>query len=142
VQAVTLDYQIVEPGSYIPLATTAFTNDWRTLSMRDEGTNGDAVANDSVFSVQIPADVQKHRRLIRYRLNAGDSRGQTIRVPYADDPSPNFAYFVYDGVPAWTGAVRPGFTAAQTFETNVMHKVRPYHLLSRAQDVLDCQYNT
>ena len=142
VQNVTLDYQIVEPGNYLPLATTAFTNNWTTMAMRDDGANGDAVAGDSVFSVQIPSDVQRHRRLIRYRLNASDGSGQAIRVPYADDPSPNFAYFVYDGVPAWTGAVRPGFTAAQTFETNITRRVRPYHLLSRAQDVADCQYNS
>jgi len=88
-----------------------------------------------------PAAVQVHRRLIRYRLSATDRDGNTVTVPYADDPSPNFAYFVYDGVPAWTGAVQPGATPAQTFETRTMRQVRSYHLLSQSNDVWHCQYN-
>ena len=35
-------------------------------------------------------------------------------MPYEDDPSLNFAYFVYDGVPDWTGSWRPGREAEVT----------------------------
>src|SRR5205823_12302630 len=91
--------------------------------------------------VQMPANLQTHRRLLRYRINATDRAGNSVRVPYADDPSPNFAYFVYDGVPAWTGAVQPGSTPAQTFDTTTMRKVRAFHLISRSNDVWNCQYN-
>ena len=51
--------------------------------------------------------MQTHRRLIRYRITATDGCGATIRAPYPDDPQPNFAYFVYDGVPPWTGKATP-----------------------------------
>ncbi len=141
---VSLAWQVVEPGHYVRLSDAAFTNDasWVTLAMRDHGADGDAVAGDAVFTAVIPAGVQVHRRLIRYRLEATDSLGNRVRVPYADDPSPNFAYFVYDGVPAWTGAVRPGVTPASVFGTNVMRKVQPLHLISHADDVFNSQYNT
>jgi hypothetical protein len=64
VQTVTLDYQIVEPESYIGLTNAAFATNWTILPMRDDGQNGDALANDSLFSAQIPPEVQAHRRLI------------------------------------------------------------------------------
>jgi hypothetical protein len=141
VQGVTLDYQIVEPGNYLRLTDPAFTNNWVAIPLRDDGWLGDALADDGIFTVQIPETVQTHRRLIRYRLTATDLAGNSARVPYADDPSPNFAWFVYGGVPAWTGAVQPGVTPAATFGTNTMRKARAFHLLSRNADVLNCQYN-
>ena len=115
VASVTLEYQIVNPGSYIELTDPAFTNaaNWITLAMTDTGSGGDLTAGDDVFTVQIPAVVQTHRRLIRYRITAADAEGRSIRVPYADDPQPNFAYFVYDAVPVWRGAVQPGVGGAQ-----------------------------
>jgi hypothetical protein len=142
VRSVTLEYQIVEPGNYVRLTDAAFTNGWTSMAMRDDGTGGDAVAGDSIFTALIPAGVQSHRRLIRYRITATDAPGNSVRVPYADDPSPNFAYFVYDGVPAWTGAVHPGVTPVTVFDTNTMRKVRAFHLISRSNDVYNCQYNS
>ena len=141
VASVTLDYQVVLPGNYITLTNAAFATNWTSLPMHDDGMDGDAVARDGVFTAQIPAGIQQHRRLIRYRIHATDTTSFSVRVPYADDPSPNFAFFVYDGVPAWTGAVQPGVTPAQTFDTNTMRKVRAFHLLSRSNDVWNCQYN-
>ena len=142
VQAVTLEYQVVEPGNYLRLSDAAFTNQWVSIPMRDDGWLGDATAGDGVFTAQIPETAQAHRRLIRYRITASDLAGNRVRGPYADDPAANFAYFVYDGVPAWTGAVQPGVTPVATFSTNTMRKVRAFHLISRNADVLACQYNS
>ncbi len=141
VAQVTLEYQIVAPGTYLRLADPAFTNSWSSMALRDDGTEGDAVAGDEIYSGRIPASVQVNRTLVRYRLAAVDRSGAGVRVPYADDPSPNFAYFVYNGVPAWTGAVQPGVTPAETFGTNLMRQLQAFHLISRSNDVWNCQYN-
>ena len=44
-------------------------------------------------------------------------------------------------MPAWTGAVQPGVTPAQTFDTNTLRKVRAYQLISQSNDVWNCQFN-
>lgn len=160
VAAVTLAYQVVEPGNYIPVtlpnypqtgvnATVAnpdYAKGWITAAMHDDGRNGDLTAGDGVYSVQLPALVQKHRRLVRYTLSTFDTRGALVSVPYADDPQPNFAYFVYDGVPAWRGAIQPGSADVQkgrvvTYSAELMSSLPVYHLLSRATDIQNCQYN-
>ncbi len=135
VAAAWLEYQIVEPGSYIRLTDSAWTTNWITIPMVDDGTHSDT------FTAVVPGTVQQHRRLIRYRIRSWDGALNHVRVPYADDDCPNFAWFCYDGVPAWTGAVQPGVTSADTFSTTTMNKVRPWHLLSDATDVQNCQYN-
>jgi hypothetical protein len=134
---VSLHYQVVAPGNYIDLADAAYTNaaNWITLPMNDAGNNGDAFAGDSIFTAVIPAAVQQHRRLIRYRLSATDGVGASVTVPYADDPQPNFAYFCYDGVPAWSAAVRPGVTPTLNFDTNVMRRLPSVHLIAKNSSV-------
>jgi hypothetical protein len=142
VASVSLQYQIVAPGNYIDLTDAAYTNaaNWITLPMNDAGNNGDAFAGDSIFTAVIPASVQQHRRLIRYRLSATDGVGASVTVPYADDPQPNFAYFCYDGVPAWSGAVRPGTTPALNFDTNVMRRLPSVHLIAKNNSVVDATW--
>jgi hypothetical protein len=137
VGSVSLQYQIVTPGNYIELTDPAYTNvaSWITVPMNDAGINGDAFAGDSIYTAIIPGPVQQHRRLIRYRLAATDGIGSSLVVPYADDPQPNFAYFCYDGVPAWQGAVRPGVTASVNFDTNVMRRLPVLHLISKKDSV-------
>ncbi len=143
VRTLSVAYQDVAPGSYVRLTDTAYANGWTTLPMRDDGTNGDAVAGDSVFTAVVPGDVQKHRHLVRYRLTAEDRTGRRVTVPYTDDPQPNFAYLVYSGVPAWTAANQPGVTAPVTFPTNLLAGALPvYHLLAQEADVINCQYNS
>ena len=110
VAAVTLQYQIVDPGNYISISNTDYSVYWIPVSMRDDGLDGDTHAGDSVYSVVLPGTMQQHRRLVRYRIQASDQGGSSITVPYPDDPQPNFAYFCYDGVPAWQAALRPGVT--------------------------------
>lgn len=141
VASAILSYQIVQPGSYIRISDPNYETQWTNITMHDDGMNGDAIAADHVYSVRMPASLHAHRHLMRFRITVTDSLGHSQRLPYTDDPQPNFAYFVYDGVPAWTGAVQPGTTTATTFSTNVTRSVPSFHLISREQDVTDCQYN-
>ena len=150
VGSVTLEYQIVTPGNYIRyqyfngssrVQDPAFETGWVSIAMHDDGVNGDDIGGDDVYSVEIPGSVQVHRRLIRYRITVQDSGARSIKVPYADDPQPNFAYFVYDGAPAWTGADEPGVTSAVTYPAEVMNSLAIYHLISKQSEVEDCQFN-
>lgn len=144
---VTCAYQSVMPGSYIRKTDAAYTSSWSSLVMKDDGTGGDVIAGDDVYSCTIPANVQTHRRLVRFTITATDSLSNSVKVPYADDEQPNFAYFVYDGVPSWTGAFRPtsfaGFpaTTAKTFDSTLINSLPPYHLIANGSDVENCQYN-
>jgi hypothetical protein len=132
---VALHYQVVEPGAYLELTDPEYETTWTDLPMNDAGVDGDAQAGDAVFSATLPAGLQVHRRLVRYRLTVADSLGAGVRVPYPDDPQPNFAYFVYDGVPAWTGAVRPGAPGAAgepfTVSAEEMNRLPVIHLLGK-----------
>jgi hypothetical protein len=143
VSSVSLDYQIVEPGDYIEIGTPRYQTLWTTLPMHDAGTAGDALAGDGIFSAVIPAPVQTHRRLIRYRITAADDSSLAVTVPYADDPQPNFAYFVYDGIPAYTGKATP--TAQDvTYDFNslppLQQNVPVYHLITTRADHVNAQY--
>ncbi|PYK99740.1 MAG: hypothetical protein DME19_07575 [Verrucomicrobia bacterium] len=140
VTGVTLQYQLVDPGNYIELTDAAYSNNWTSIPMNDAGTDGDALAGDSIYTAVLPGSIQTHRRLVRYRIEATDGTGLSVTVPYADDPQPNFAYFVYDGVPAWQGAVRPGVTPVANFDTNVMRRLPVIHLMARRGAVEDATW--
>ena len=135
VAAVTLHYQLVDPGAYIELTDAAYETTWTDVPMNDAGAGGDAVANDNVFTATLPPGVQTNRRLVRYRITVADALGNQVRVPYADDSQPNFAYFVYDGVPAWTGAVRPGAAGSLgqpfTVSAEQMNRLPVLHLIGK-----------
>jgi hypothetical protein len=146
---VILLYQVVEPGSYIPVTipgtsvsvpNPAYEGGWVNSFMNDDGLNGDEIAGDDIYTVQVPASMQVNRRLIRYRIFLMDGASNFVQVPYQDDPQPNFAYFVYDGVPAWQGAVQPGVTPVVEYGEEVTRSLPVYHLLVREQDVLDSQH--
>jgi len=140
VARVTLNYQIVEPGSYITINDSQYHLDWTEVAMNDDGHSGDVLAGDDTYSVQLPNSIQQHRRLIRYRITAEDRAGWGLLVPYADDPQPNFAYFVYDGVPAWSGAIRPGVTSVVRYGANVMRRLPVYHLIGKKSGVETCTW--
>ncbi|MBX3433374.1 MAG: lamin tail domain-containing protein [Pirellulales bacterium] len=141
VQSVTLEYQLVDPGSYIRLTDAAYQTEWTTLVMRDDGLEGDAVAGDSVYTVVMPGTLQVHRRLVRYRITATDVLGASVRGPYADDAQPNFAYFVYDGVPDYTASLRPGVLPNEIYSGDSLSAIATYHLIANATDVQNSQYN-
>lgn len=140
--AVSLAYQTVDPGSYIRLTDAAYTNSWTTVPMLDNGTGGDAVAGDSIYSATLPANLQTNRRLVRYRITFADALGNTQTVPYADDEQPNFAYYVYAGLPTWSGALTPGATPIVSYPSNVLATLPVYALVADGNDVINCQYNS
>jgi hypothetical protein len=139
VDSVELEYQVVEPGAYVRFDTPQYASQWTRVPMNDRALGGDVLAGDDVYSVTLPASLQVHRRLIRYRILARDRRGAEVRIPYADDAGRNFAWFVYDGVPAWTGAIRPGAPSTlgnvRTVGTEEMNRLPVYHLIARKEDV-------
>ena len=135
VAAVTLFYQAVRPGSYIRKTDSAFEQGWTALPMA-----GSAAA-ESVFSAMIPPSVQGHRTLVRYRIRVEDSLGNAVTLPYADDEQPNFAYFCYNGVPAWTGSNRVN-GKKETFPSSVMASLPTYHLIANSTDVTNSQYSS
>jgi hypothetical protein len=155
IRSVTLLYQIVSPGSYIPAclpvplatllarpetsrpANPAFEDpaNWTSVPMVDDGTGGDAAAGDGVYTATVPR--QPNRTLVRYRIAATDGRGASVRVPYADDPSLNFAYFVYNGVPDY--AVQTSITGRPTVHPAAALTAMPvYFLITRNQDLTQC----
>lgn len=138
VAAADLEYQLVRPGSYIELTDSTFESAWSRLPMVR------TPAETNTFTVQLPPELIRHRNLIRYRVRARDPIGAEVRVPYADDPQPNFALFVYDGVPAWTGSIRPGAAGALgaqfTVGTNEMNRLPAYHLIAKRTTVEDCTW--
>jgi hypothetical protein len=147
VASVTLQYQIVTPGNYRsaiipipinqlnPLTTPglepapdpAFESptNWISIPMVDDGAGADAVAGDTIYTVTLPP--QANRVLLRYRIVITDSLGASRRAPFEDDPSLNFACFVYDGIPSYAGV---SSAALQTLPV--------YFLLTRAQDFDAC----
>ena len=137
---VTLSYQLVEPGIYISIKDSQYYTDWTNVMMHDDGLDGDAIAGNDIYCVQLPGSIQVHRRLVRYRITITDNGGRSLMVPYTDDPQPNFAYFVYDGVPAWYGAIQPGVSPVVQYGTNVMRSLPVYHLLSKKTDVENCTW--
>ncbi|MHC4439404.1 MAG: lamin tail domain-containing protein [Planctomycetota bacterium] len=137
---VTLSYKIIEPGSYVNIKDPQYNTNWINVPMHDNGLDGDAIAGDDTYSAQIPGFVQAHRRLVRYRIMIVDNGGRALMVPYPDDPQPNFAYFVYDGVPAWYGAIRPGSTPVVKYDSDIMNSLPVYHLISKNSDIEACTW--
>ena len=140
VASVALEYQLVDPGDYIAINDPRYAANWTTLPMRDDGAGGDAVAGDDVYSGVLPSSLQVHRRLVRYRVTATDGLGASVTAPYADDPQPNFAYFVYDATPDWTGAAQPGVTPPVTYDSELLDSVATYHLITTRKAHEDSQF--
>ena len=141
VSSVVLRYQHVTPGDYIRLDDEEYQTTWTEIAMRDDGTAPDVMANDSIYSVDLPDSVVMHRHLLRYRIVATDNGGNSIRTPHLDDPQPNFALFTYDGVPAWTGSFEPGAEGDITYSEEVMRSVPAYHIIANNDDIEDQQWN-
>ncbi|HYG24774.1 MAG TPA: lamin tail domain-containing protein [Verrucomicrobiae bacterium] len=142
VASATLRYQAVNPGSYLRKTDPSYSTSWLSVAMNDAGADGDVVAGDMIFTGRIPAVTQTNRRLVRYTIEAADSSEQLVRVPYADDGSPNFGYFVYDGIPEWRGAFKPGVTPVNTYPPSVIGSLPAYHLIANRTDVINSQYES
>lgn len=129
----TLQIQFVEPGSYIRRTDPAYEKTWREFPMEKHGAS---------YIASIPGALQKHRQLIRYRVRATSSTSQTTTFPPDTTNSvPNFACFVYDGLPPWTGASRPGRSPEKTFFPEFLATLPTYHLIANGADVKNSQWN-
>ena len=138
---VTLKLQAVAPGKYVRKCDPAYEKDWATFSMRDDGKAGDAKAGDRVFSVRVPAKLQRHRWLLRYRVEATDQTGKIEQAPATDDLCPNFAWWCDAGPAAWNGARDPGRPPKLTFSTEFLGTLQAMHLLAQAEDVARSQWD-
>jgi hypothetical protein len=138
VSRVLMEYQVVFPGDYIAIDDQRYKDNWATIDMRDDGQLSDEVADDDVYSAVLPSNLQQHRHLVRYRFTAIDGQGASITVPYNDDPVPNFAYYVYDGVPEWRAAARPQDEPV-TFDSKLLQSVQTYQLLTTREDHVNSQ---
>jgi hypothetical protein len=164
VASVKLLYQLVEPGNYlsasIPLSSAdlkrlrpttpavlqpnpEFENpaNWQTLEMKDDGAGKDALAADSIYTIEMPAF--KHRELVRYRIVIEDSLGASDRAPFADDPSLNFAYFVYSGVPDFVAQESVSNNDdPHTYPAEQLTTLPVYHVVTRNEDWRQCMAYT
>ena len=139
-QRVTLQYQLVDPGKYVALQDAEYRTNWVSVAMNGESKNGDALAGDRIYSAEIPGELQIHRRLVRYRITAVDVDGHGAMAPSADDSQPNFAYFAYNGVPGWKGAIDPRSSDPRKrepiqFSPEMMRCVQAYHLVAKSTAV-------
>lgn len=156
---VLLRYQIVAPGAFIPArfprtrdeilanpsgdrpVNPAFEAEanWASVPMLDDGMGADALAGDFIYTATIPS--QANRTLVRYRIVATDTLGNSVRLPLPDDPSLNFACFVYNGVPdyvastASVAATGPG----TVWPSSLLTSVPVYHWLIRPADMAALQ---
>ena len=65
----------------------------QTISMHDDGLNGDTTAGDGIFSAQVPA--QAAGKLVRYKISAANING-TVTSPGTDDTVQYLGYVVVD----------------------------------------------
>lgn len=153
IASVTLNYQVVSPGAYItaylPLdhdtlqyapETENEVNpgyidpaNWTSVTMYDDGTNGDEEAGDGEYAATLP--VQDNRTLVRYTITAVNGVGVEATAPYPLDPNLNFAYYVYDGVPSYTVSDSVEFGDAHTYSAETMESLPIYQLITRAEDI-------
>ena len=127
----TLLYQVVHPGHYLQRNHANYLTQWEAIPLRDDGVDPDAVAGDSLFTARIPAP--QHRDLVRYRLRAQNRQGAVTIIPPPSNPTPNYALFVYDGVPPYRAT-----TPREQVHT-ALEKVPVYHLLADPRDVRNCE---
>ena len=149
VSSVSLYYQVVQPGDYFAAYAAKPTslllsepNAPLDLNPRfEDPANWTEVAMSPVagdrYEAMIPGQI--NRALVRYRIVAEDTEQLSVRIPYLDDPSFNFAYYVYDGVPAYTATEQSVQGAAPyTYPTNVMRSLPVYTLITTESDLIQC----
>ncbi len=158
VLAVTVHYQVVSPGNYIPARLPLTTAElmanpfqprsknpafedpanWISLPMKDDGAWPDVAAGDGIYTAVVPCQI--NRTLLRYRISAEDAAGNAIRVPYADDPSLNFACYIYNGVPDYVASkdsVHPE-GPGHVYPASVLTTLPVYSLITRDSDITEC----
>ena len=128
ITSAVLRYQLVRPGRYIRLGDPAYQTSWTTVLMTPGTT-------PTYYVATLPA--QPHRTLVRFRISAQDGAGKVTTVPYSDDSEPNYARYVYDGVPAYHASPRPGVKPYR--DHTVLTKVPVFQLIVNAADINEAQ---
>ena len=127
---VDLEYQAMPAGQYIPRTAPEFETEWSSVGMALDPATG-------LYAAMLPP--AEHRTLVRYRVIATDAAGAVRHAPRQDDPEPNYAYFVYDGVPDYVANRRSAFGPPGFVHTDLT-KVPVYHIIARAEDIHSAQY--
>lgn len=130
--AVRLLYQVVPPGEYYGVNDGYYHSNWTPITMTDKGSGR--------YSATIPGGLNQHRSLVRYRIEATDKGGRKQLVPFADDPQPNFAYFVYDGIPTWSGSFNGSSEGVTTFDFNAMRPLPSFIFISKEEDIANALF--
>jgi len=94
---VQLEYQAMDAGSYITKSSSSYASNWTTIQMLDNGVGTDSTANNGIYTAEIPASVQQHRRLVRYRVKVTTNNGFSKIYPDQNHTESNYAYYVYNG---------------------------------------------
>ncbi len=128
----TAEYQVLPAGSYIRKGDPEFDSAWERIPMSFN-------PRTALFEALLPK--QPHRTLVRYRVRAADASPAALEstAPRAGDPEPNFAYFVYDGIPSYTANVQSEFGPAGFVHTG-LEKLPVYHMIGSGDDIRNAQY--
>ena len=123
-----LEYQLVKPGQYITYLDEEYSKNWSPLPMTPAGDH---------FTITLPPQLQVHRTLVRYRFRLD---GKIL--PEKKNLPGNFAYFCYDGIGSWKGAIEPNSADESRsrlveYDPAVMNSVRPLIFIAKQKDVED-----
>ncbi len=131
IAAARIYYQVVEPGNYIAQSDPAYASQWTPIEMTSAG-------ND-LYVVDLPAQINQHRRLIRYRCRPWTARIWSRPCLMPMIPSPILPILFTTGCQLgrrhWARAIRrkPLILAA-------MRPLPVYQLISKRSEVQDAQF--
>ncbi len=145
IESVVLQVQTVAPGRYIRKTDAEFESNqmWRDFPMQLQAqSREDRKVNASILTATVSGDLQSHRQLVRYRfLIKPANGGAPARWPATTNPCPNFAWFTYDRVPAWTGSSRPDRTPPRTYSSEFLNTLPIYQLIARVDEITKSQWD-
>ncbi len=136
-----LKLQSVGPGKYIRKSDPSYEKEWIDMPMRDDGKEGDVKAGDGIFSINVPANYQRHRWLMRYRIIATDVSGKITQSPPPDDTCPNYAWYCDNGPAEWIGTRDPGKTLPLKFSPDFLNTLQSLILIALQTDVARSQWD-
>ncbi len=76
----------VDPVASVTLSYRTMYGPEASIAMRDDGLNGDTLANDGVYAATIPETTYTAGQMVRWRVVALDSTGDIGRSPLFNDP--------------------------------------------------------
>jgi len=127
---VQCEYQIVNPGQYIDRANSSYSTQWQSLTMNDDGINGDINSGDNIYTALIPSYLQTDRRLIRYRIRLNNNAGFNTLDPDQNFDEANYAYYVYGSHPQVNG-----------YDINALNDLQSFTIMSTGIDDSYVEYS-